>query len=325
MQDDFEDILKNKINEVLINANAEDKQDIYEIAVGMIKSTDDKDKRQVYDNVLEIIENFDIDEYLRRPESHWNLEKCIVSAKQFNTRSEWQDMEKGAYEAARRNGWLDICLPLAGDGRKPKGYWDLDTCLESASEFETKIEWRKHQSSAYLAACKNGWLDICWPISDDRKPSGYWTLERCINSATQFKNRNEWDKGQSGAYCAAKRNGWLDTCLPLGDDKKPPDYYTLDRCLELAMSFNTKSDWVKGHKISFNAANKKNWVEICISHLTDNWHFCRCRESARNFKTRTEWKTKAPGAYNAARQRKWLDLCCEHMEKYVPKNFWTKL
>ncbi|MEI6333115.1 MAG: hypothetical protein WCS87_01020 [Methylococcaceae bacterium] len=179
MQDDFEDILKNKINEVLINANAEDKQDIYETAVGMIKSTDDKDKRQVYDNVLEIIENFDIDEYLRRPESHWNLEKCIVSAKQFNTRSEWQDMEKGAYEAARRNGWLDICLPLAGDGRKPKGYWDLDTCLESASEFETKIEWRKHQSSAYLAACKNGWLDICWPISDDRKPSGYWTLGVC--------------------------------------------------------------------------------------------------------------------------------------------------
>lgn len=270
MQDNFEERLKGKINEILKITNDQDKQDIYNTAVEIIKSVDDQEKQEMYDKVVEILGN-----QLIRPNGYWNLEKCIESAKQFWTRSEWQDGERGAYAAAHRNGWLDICLPLTDDDRKPRGYWTLDRCIESASEFDTNKEWRECQTNAYVAACRNGWIDICWPRTDDnqKKPPGYWTLERCIESAKQFKIRKEWSKGQAGAYDSASRNGWLNICLPLTDDiyngRRPNGYWNLERCTESAKQFNTRSEWTKGESGAYISAQKNGWLNKCCVHMED--------------------------------------------------------
>lgn len=158
-----------------------------------------------------------------KPYGYWTLERCMESATQFRTRSRWRQEEPGAYSAAKRNEWLDHCLPVC-EYSKPKGYWTLERCLESASEFESKSEWRKCCQTAYQVARKNAWLSICWPENNNgRKPAGYWTLDRCIESAKKFNNRTKWEDGESGAYYAARKKGWLDICLPYTDtDKKPP-------------------------------------------------------------------------------------------------------
>lgn len=274
MQDNFKEELKDKINEMLENANDQDKQDIYDTAVGIIKSADGQDKQKMYDKIVEVLGKMVAEEYLSRPDGYWNLEKCIESAKQFQTRSDWRKGERGAHGAADRNGWLDICLPLTND-RKPRGYWTLDRCIESALEFDTSKEWREYQSSAYLVACRNGWIDICWPRTDDneKKPPGYWTLERCIESAKQFKVRKEWSKGEAGAYDSASRNGWLNICLPLTDDKyngrRPNGYWNLKRCTESAEQFNTRSEWAKGESGAYLSAYKNGWLNKCCVHMED--------------------------------------------------------
>jgi hypothetical protein len=48
-----------------------------------------------------------------------------------------------------------------------------------------------------------------------RKPIDYWTFELCMQSASKFDSRKKWHETESGAYFAAKRNGWIDLCLPL--------------------------------------------------------------------------------------------------------------
>jgi hypothetical protein len=139
----------------------------------------------------------------------------------------------------------------------------LDRCLESASEFDTSKKWREHASTAYTTALRNGWIDICWPRNDDekeKKPPGYWTLDRCIESAKQFKIRKEWSKGEAGAYDAADRNGWLDTCLPLSDEihngRRPNGYWSFERCIASAKQFNTKPEWHKGAGGAYMAAQR---------------------------------------------------------------------
>ena len=47
----------------------------------------------------------------------------------------------------------------------------------------------------------------------NRKPNGYWTLERCMADAAQYETRKAWAKGSNkSAYNAARLAGWLDDC-----------------------------------------------------------------------------------------------------------------
>jgi hypothetical protein len=48
------------------------------------------------------------------------------------------------------------------------------------------------------------------------RPYGYWTRERCIEDAKRFTSRNKWDRNSRGAFQAARRNGWMDDCMPRG-------------------------------------------------------------------------------------------------------------
>ena len=46
------------------------------------------------------------------------------------------------------------------------------------------------------------------------KPDGWWTLERCVKSASEYRSRStEWQAEEGGAYAAACRYGWLEECV----------------------------------------------------------------------------------------------------------------
>jgi len=102
--------------------------------------------------------------------------------------------------------------------RKPNGYWTLERCMEDASKYRHRTEWNRANQSAYNAARQNGWKEQCCahmnPASSDgiRKPYGYWTLERCIEDASQHKTKDEWRKASKNACLIASRNGWTDQC-----------------------------------------------------------------------------------------------------------------
>ena len=46
----------------------------------------------------------------RKPIGYWTKERCKEETLKYNTRSEFQKGSESAYQAARKNGWLDdIC------------------------------------------------------------------------------------------------------------------------------------------------------------------------------------------------------------------------
>ena len=101
---------------------------------------------------------------LKKPKGFWfEKENCVVEAKKYNSRNDFYENSKGAYDSASKHFWLDeICKHMDG-GIKPKGYWDIkDNCLKESKKYETRNELQKGCRSAYRSAMRNEWMDeIC--------------------------------------------------------------------------------------------------------------------------------------------------------------------
>ncbi len=99
--------------------------------------------------------------------------------------------------------------------RKPNGYWTLERCIEAAKKCENRREFNK--SSAGVIARRNGWLETIEPFLPPitHYPNGYWTIERCIDTAKESETRSKFWATSAGR--AVVRNGWHDdvaTYLP---------------------------------------------------------------------------------------------------------------
>lgn len=92
----------------------------------------------------------------------------------------------------------------------------------SMLEFVTKGK------GAYSAAWKNGWLKYV-DLPRLSKKRGYWSKANCALEACRYSQRSAFNKGSTSAYCAALREGWLDSiCQHMtpgwGADKDRPRY-----------------------------------------------------------------------------------------------------
>ena len=43
--------------------------------------------------------------------------------------------------------------------RKPRGYWNKETCRKEAEKFKNRNEFKHGNETAYNTARRNGWLD----------------------------------------------------------------------------------------------------------------------------------------------------------------------
>jgi hypothetical protein len=95
---------------------------------------------------------------------------------------------------------------------KGKLVWTKEKAAELAKKYKSRSEFKAANSSAYTRARLNGWLDeICSHMSLKVHPNGYWTKDRVLDSANQFKTRTAWMRSSdSAAYNLAREKGWLD-------------------------------------------------------------------------------------------------------------------
>jgi superfamily II DNA or RNA helicase len=151
--------------------------------------------------------------------NYWSKEMCIESANKYPNLGKWKIDEPSAYGIACSNGWLDDCKKEMVSLNKPKGYWTFEKCMESASKYDNIRDWSTNDGSAYSTAKINGWLDDCKKHMVILVPMRFWTIEKCIESASKYDNISEWKKYDGKAYGAArnhdKQNGnteWYDKC-----------------------------------------------------------------------------------------------------------------
>jgi len=135
------------------------------------------------------------------------------------------------------------------------------------SKYKSLTEWKKADPKAYNYAYSNGLLEkIRKKIFHERKPHGFWTLERCIEEAKRFNSTKEWLKNSSGSYSAAKTNGWYEECkIHMKFIYKHK--WTFENCVKQALKYNSIKEWIKNSKPSYQAAWRNNWLNECIAHM----------------------------------------------------------
>jgi hypothetical protein len=169
-------------------------------------------------------------------------------------------------------------------------------------------------------------------MSNNRKPRGYWTKERCKEVASLFNTRVEFNKAYKGAYLKCMRKGWLDeVCSHMKNVRKPDGYWTLEKCQEEALKYNTRSEFQDGCGSAYNASKSGGWLKEVCSHMKDivkpanYWTKERCIEEGLKYTTRGEFRNESGSCYTIVCKFGWLDEVCSHMDiKFKPKEYWTK-
>ena len=245
----------------------------------------------------------------------WNKEKCIESARKYETYKEWRKNESGAIVAAHKNGWYEECtVHMIRLIREPL---TKEECIESAKKYKTRNEWRKNEGGAYNAARKNGWFEECITHMKEKiqkKTYGYWTKEKCIESAKKYKTRNEWKLNENWAYDVARKKSWFEECtahmiMPI--KQKSDGYWTKEKCIESARKYETRNEWRKNEGGAYMRAHKNGWLEECTAHMMQlirkPWTKEKCIESAKKYDSISKWIKNEASAYNAAHKHGWLE------------------
>lgn len=257
---------------------------------------------------------------------YWTFKKCKASAEPHNSVKEWRNYSKEserAFQAAKRNDWLDDCIAHMESGYKKQKKWTLEDCKVSAKLHNSVEGWRNHSKEserAYRAAKYNSWLsDCCAHMSEIEIKE--LTLEDCKKIAKNYKNRNAWlkseDKSDRIAYYHAKRKGWLDECKPSSRPTGLISDLTLSECKAIADIYESRWKWriskVVKHRLAYYHADKKGWLDKCKPKLKRKHSLEECKKIAQAFSIRTEWAKKDASSFAAAYRNNWMEDCCEHM------------
>jgi hypothetical protein len=141
----------------------------------------------------------------------------------------------------------------------------------------------------------------------DQLSNRVWDFNACLAEAMQYTKRTDFDKYSSGAYRAARMNGWIEeVCSHM---QAVQERWTKDRCAEEAKKYSSRQEFNKKCNGAYHAAHRNGWLdEICpYNNPQIRWTLTMAKKEAHEYRTRTEFKRLNPRAYAAAKRNGWLD------------------
>lgn len=135
-----------------------------------------------------------------------STESIRISAKKYQSRTEWRQNDPKKYDAAYRRDIIDKCcehmIPLQNS------YNDNDL-IEKSKKYNSVKEWKNSDINSYNAAYRKGILESCTThmVYLHKK----WTDEEIINSAKQYTTVNDW-RINCKSYNVAHKRKLLSAC-----------------------------------------------------------------------------------------------------------------
>ena len=258
----------------------------------------------------------------------WTKEKCMLSANKYQKRLDWHTHEQSAYQAARKNGWLDECCKHM---QVLIINWTKEKCVENAGKYKTVSEWIKSEKLAYGAAIRYGWLNECRAHMPNNKVIN---KNLCLKIAKKHSTINDWINDSRKTYHMAWKYNWLDECTAhmIKKNWKEKGYWTEERCISEASNFNRITDWVNSDNgKSYKAAQRIRCIKKCTAHMfkridsktikkINSYTKVMCLESSKKHSRINNWIKADRIAFNAAKHYGWLNECTAHMKKVTHWN-----
>ena len=204
------------------------------------------------------------------PKGYWKIKENIINdGRKYKTRVEWKKNSPGGNSAALKTEWYEEATAHMIRPKKKDGYWTKERCIKEAKKYKSVNEWRKKSSGSADAAQAKGWMLECKEhmVYAD-KPDGYWTKEKCLESAKNYKTKTEWRWGNKSAYYKSRTEGWYDECVAhMVDGRKPKGYWSKERCHQEALKYTTLTEWKKKSGSSYYASERKKWLIELSQHM----------------------------------------------------------
>lgn len=207
--------------------------------------------------VFEYIKSSNLNPDIRKLTDYINVEDAKIKEHEF-------------VDFYKQNGWKLLNTAKTGACGGGDRKWTKDKCKEESLKYNNVKDY-KNNSLSYRAAVRNKWLDeVCSHMSRKKNSFNYWTKEKCREEALKFEKRKKFELSFPGAYAACRKNGWLDeVCEHMkSKDIKPKGYWTKLRCKEESMKYNTKSEFQKGSKSSYQISCRNGWLDEICSHMS---------------------------------------------------------
>ena len=116
-------------------------------------------RRKWLDDICAHMKEIDHDEEFRKPYGYWNIERCEVEARKYNSRTEFKEMSSSAFNAAWRSKWLNrICSHM------DKYHINSSTTLNTHNFQENEIQWLSsignNDQGQYIFSNKNNSITV---------------------------------------------------------------------------------------------------------------------------------------------------------------------
>jgi len=198
----------------------------------------------------------------------WSDKKTvIIEAKKYNSRTEFRNGSKGAYEAAYKNGYLDeACVHMKIKIRTNfERIWTKEKCIAEALKYDNRKDFQMKSPGAYNACGKRGLNCIDEVCGHMKVKLKNWTKGEIVNVAKNYKTRGEFAKKSKGAYLFALRRGWLnEICI----DKEPVlNTWTKNKVLKLAKECKTRTEFNKKSGSALQYAKRNGFYEQACKHM----------------------------------------------------------
>ena len=141
---------------------------------------------------------------------------------------------------------------------------------EEALRFNTRSLFRKQSPYAYHLLWNNGLLDgACSHMKICRED---WTIDKIRERALKYSNIKDFKKYDMKAYMAASRYKCLkDVTSHMKRLIPPKGFYTLEKCKEEALKYQTRKDFMLGSPKFYDAAHRFKWIDLCCEHMKRNY------------------------------------------------------
>ena len=111
-----------------------------------------------------------------------------------------------------------------------------------------------------------------WCLNQSVVEESYWTLERCIEEASHFPTREDWENKSPVSYKKAIKRGWLTRCAShikrFKRKSTVPAAWTLEGCIEVGRQCKTRTEFKKRFHYPYEKARLNGWLSICCAHMS---------------------------------------------------------
>ena len=198
----------------------------------------------------------------------WTKEEILKEAKQYNSIAEFNKANGSAYNAALKLGLKKEIKKHMTNLTRPARYWTKDKVLKEAKKYNTRSEFHKNSSSAFLYAKKLGIREECYKHMETPSRIRKWTPEAVAKEARKYKSRSEFQRNSRGAYKAAKDLGIKnEVCRHMKFKVRPNGTWTEDKIKIEAKKYKKKSHFKKGNGSAYQAAKRLGVLDKVCSHM----------------------------------------------------------